>query len=172
MTCLVTQMAGAVTANIIGALFLASASSKALDVSRFASDIAAYRLIPLDMAFPVAYGLVGVQAALGGWLWSGWLAATAGIAASLLLLFFAFVMGINVVRGRITLSCGCLPGSNSQLSWTAVGGNIGLALLVLLAGFLTRPVGIFLNGEALLAGISILLIALASVHLRQPEHHV
>ncbi|GBR17126.1 MauE/DoxX family redox-associated membrane protein [Gluconobacter frateurii] len=172
MTSFVMQMAGAVTADTTGVLFLASAGSKALDIPRFASDIAAYRLIPLDLAFPVAYGLIAIQAALGAWLWSGWLAAMAGIVASLLLLFFAFVMGINVARGRTTLSCGCLPGSNSQLSWRAVGRNIGLALMVLLTGFLPRPSGAFLNAEALLAGISILLIALASVHLRQPEQHI
>lgn len=68
MQSLPLQVLGAVGSGAFGALFLFTGIGKATDISRFASDIAAYRLLPLDAAFPAAYGIIAVETALGVWL--------------------------------------------------------------------------------------------------------
>ena len=56
-------------------------------------------------------------------------------AAALLLSVFAVAMGINLLRGRRHIDCGCFQGTLKQpLSWTLVSRNALLALLLVAAG--------------------------------------
>ncbi|GBQ82604.1 MauE/DoxX family redox-associated membrane protein [Asaia krungthepensis] len=166
MSTLALQMIGAVGVNAMGALFIGTALSKALDQSGFASLIAAYRLFPLGMAFPVARVLTGVQLVLGAWLCSGMFPREACLTAAILLTAFALAMGINVARGRTGLSCGCLPGQDMPLSRGAVLRTIMLAVLMLGAAETGRPDGTLLSLATLMGGISLILLTLAFLQLR------
>lgn len=166
---LLLQMLGALGSGAFGALFLFTGIGKAMDSARFASDIAAYRLLPLDAAFPTAYVIIVIETVLGIWLFSGAAAAVAGLFSALLLLGFAIAMGVNVWRGRTHLSCGCIPGVDAQLSWGSVSRNCVLAGLVFLVGLCGQPASGFLCVEGLLMGVAVLLLCVATVSLAAPE---
>ncbi|WP_237914828.1 MauE/DoxX family redox-associated membrane protein [Acetobacter senegalensis] len=172
MQSLPLQVLGAVGSGAFGALFLFTGIGKATDISRFASDIAAYRLLPLDAAFPAAYGIIAVETALGVWLFSGFAAFLAGVISALLLLVFATAMGINVWRGRTHLACGCIPGIDARLSWNSVFRNAALAFLVFLVGLCGQPGSFFLCVEGLLVGVTMLLLSVATVSLLKREARI
>ncbi|KXV73862.1 methylamine utilization protein MauE [Acetobacter malorum] len=150
-------------------MFLFTGIGKATDSARFASDIAAYRLLPLDAAFPAAYAIIVMETLLGIWLFSGAATLAAGLVSAVLLLVFAAAMGINVVRGRTHLSCGCIPGVDARLSWASVFRNVALAALVLLVGLCGQPEFGLLCVEGLLMGISLLLLCVATASLAGSE---
>ncbi|KFL89804.1 hypothetical protein AmDm5_1459 [Acetobacter malorum] len=166
---LLLQMLGALGSGAFGALFLFTGIGKATDSARFASDIAAYRLLPLDAAFPVAYAIIVTETLLGIWLFSGAATLAAGLVSAVLLLVFAGAMGINVARGRTHLSCGCIPGVDARLSWASVFRNVALAVLVLLVGLCGQPEFGLLCVEGLLMGVSLLLLCVATASLTGAE---
>lgn len=169
MQSLPLQMGGAIGNGAFGALFLFTGLGKAADIPRFASDIAAYRLLPLGAAFPAAYSIIIVECVLGIWLFSGAAAAFAGGVSATLLLLFAVAMGINVGRGRSNLACGCIPGVESHLSWASVGRNIFLAFLVFMVGLCGQPTSLILCAEGLLIGVTLLLLSVATISLTGNE---
>lgn len=169
MPSLVLQMLGALGSGAFGALFLFTGIGKATDSARFASDIAAYRLLPLDAAFPAAYAIIVTETLLGVWLFSGVAAPVAGLVSAVLLLVFAAAMAINVRRGRTHLSCGCIPGVDTPLSWVSVCRNVILAVLVVLAGLCGQPEFGLLCVEGLLMGGGLLLLCLATASLARSE---
>ncbi|MCP1270323.1 MauE/DoxX family redox-associated membrane protein [Acetobacter cerevisiae] len=166
---LLLQMLGALGSGAFGALFLFTGIGKATDSARFASDIAAYRLLPLDAAFPAAYAIIVTEALLGIWLFSGAATLAAGLVSAVLLLVFAAAMGINVARGRTHLSCGCIPGVDARLSWASVLRNVALAVLVFLVGLCGQPEFGLLCVEGLLMGVSLLLLCVATASLTGAE---
>lgn len=166
---LLLQMLGALGSGAFGALFLFTGIGKATDSARFASDIAAYRLLPLDAAFPAAYAIIVTETILGIWLFSGAAAPVAGVVSALVLLVFAGAMGINVWRGRTHLSCGCIPGVDAHLSWASVFRNIFLAALVFLVGLCGQPESGLLCVEGLLMGVSLLLLCVATASIAGSE---
>jgi len=165
MGALALHLASAISADAIGALFIGTGITKMLDQPGFASVIASYRLLPLDAAFPAARFLTGAQIAIGCWLCSGLLPGAACLATMLLLALFAFAMGLNVARGRTGLSCGCLPGHDTVLSGRSVLRTLLLALLMLGAAIIGRAPGAVLGTVALMGGVSLMLLALASLQL-------
>lgn len=166
---LLLHMLGALGSGAFGALFLFTGIGKATDSARFASDIAAYRLLPLDAAFPAAYAIIVTETLLGIWLFSGAATLAAGLVSAVLLLVFAGAMGINVARGRTHLSCGCIPGVDARLSWASVFRNVSLAVLVFLVGLCGQPEFGLLCVEGLLMGVSLLLLCVATASLTGSE---
>lgn len=166
MSALALQIASAVGADAVGALLLSTGVAKMLDQPGFASVIASYRLLPLDAAFPAARLIASVQMGLGVWLCSGIYSRVACLCAVLLLALFALAMGINVARGRTGLSCGCLPGHDTRLTGGSVLRTLLLAAAMLGAAATGRPSGAVLAAVALMGGISLVMLALASLQLR------
>ena len=73
--------------------------------------------------------------AIGAALPTGLLTPWPEAAAAGLLSAFAVAMGINLLRGRRHIDCGCFQGALKQpLRWTLVIRNALLALLLLAAG--------------------------------------
>ncbi|WP_338421682.1 MauE/DoxX family redox-associated membrane protein [Acetobacter fallax] len=162
-------MAGMLIRSATGALFLGNGFARVSDVAQSASGIAAWRLLPLDVAFPAARILTGVEILLGGWLLSGMNPLGAGIVAAFMFMFFAGAMAVNVLRGRTGLDCGCLPGADARISWYTVLRNIVLAVLVALSGFCNAITSILLRIEGACLGMTLLLLALAVMHLSVRE---
>jgi hypothetical protein len=121
--------------TIVGSLALvmfAAAWHKFSAPEEFVGALAAYRLIPDALVWPVARLLPVIEAALG----IGILvpvtrqAALVGVAA--LVLLYAVAMAINLVRGRRSIDCGC-GGAAHPLSWGLVARNLVLAAAAMIA---------------------------------------
>lgn len=156
----------ALTVRILVALvFLTAAFGKFRHRGEFRGVVANYRLVPGPFEAAFAEALPVAEVILAAALLfdtSPWPAA----AASALLLLFAGAMGINILRGRRQIDCGCFQGALRQsLSWPLVARNVGLALMLVLplrvkVGTQTMPAA----AEAILAGL-VLFFLLQSMNL-------
>ncbi len=104
----------------------------------FPGVVANYRLLPGFLATPAAFALPLFEAVLAASLLlqlrSPWPAA----AAAALLTVFAAAIGVNILRGRQGIDCGCFQSALKQtLSWTLVIRNLVLALLSCLTVWLS-----------------------------------
>jgi hypothetical protein len=124
--------------TLIGALalvMLAAAWHKFSDPEVFAGSLAGYRLLPQALVTPVARLLPAVEALLAVGILVPVTRAAALLALAALVLLYAAAMGINLVRGRHDIDCGC-GGAAHLLSWGLVARNVVLAGAALAA---SRP---------------------------------
>ncbi len=126
-------LAGAVG---VGLVFLQAALAKLRHRDLLAGVIANYRLLspaltgPAALLLPPAELAVSFGLLLGGVLQPVQLVAALG--AIVLLLVFAAAMGINIVRGRSQIDCGCGRSQLRQpLSWLLVWRNLALSGLLM-----------------------------------------
>jgi len=122
-------------------LFVLAAMHKMTGLERFQAVLADYQLIP-PVLVPLAARLfptVEVSLALG-WLFAVQIPIVAYGSAGLLAAY-GLAMGINLLRGRVHIGCGCGFGGalqhDQQLSVGLVLRNAGLAITALVA---TLPV--------------------------------
>jgi hypothetical protein len=121
--------------TLVALVFLTAAVGKMRNWPIFQGVVANYRLLPQFLVGPVAYALPPVEALIGTALATGGLAPWSDAAAASLLGAFAVAMGINLMRGRRHIDCGCFQGTLRQpLSWILVSRNALLALLLVAAG--------------------------------------
>ncbi|MDI1295317.1 MAG: methylamine utilization protein MauE [bacterium] len=114
----------------IGLIFLTGGLSKLRHRILLPGVIANYRLLPPSLVAPVAIALPFVEILTGGALLVG-IAPVPVIVAILLLGIFAVAMGINIVRGRSHIDCGCGRSHlRHAIGWPLVGRNGALALLL------------------------------------------
>ncbi len=121
--------------TLIALVFVSAAIGKMRNWPIFQGVVANYRLLPQVLVVPVTYVLPPAEAAIGATLPTGLFTPWAEAAAALLLGVFAVAMGINLLRGRRHIDCGCFQGTLKQpLSWILVSRNALLALLLVAAG--------------------------------------
>lgn len=117
--------------TLIALIFLSAAIGKMRNWSIFRGVVANYRLLPQVLVGAVTYALPPVEAVIGAILPTGLFAPWADAAAAVLLGAFAVAMGINLLRGRRHIDCGCFQSALKQtLRWTLVSRNALLALLL------------------------------------------
>lgn len=118
--------------RLLGALvFAAAVAGKIRHRHELPGVVANYRLLPESLAATAAWIVVGLECAVVLSLVSGaWLAAGATLAIALLA-GFALAMGINLVRGRHEIDCGCFQsGLRQRLSALLLVRNFLLAALL------------------------------------------
>ena len=121
--------------TLIALVFVSAAIGKMRNWPIFQGVVANYRLLPQVLVGPVTTVLPPAEAAIGAALPTGLWAPWTEAAAALLLGVFAVAMGINLLRGRRHIDCGCFQSTLKQpLSWTLVSRNALLALLLVAAG--------------------------------------
>jgi hypothetical protein len=115
-------------------LFSAAALTKLANVEAFRAILSDYDLLP-RIALPAAARLIpALEAGLAlAWLLQLGRPFIAVVTAGVLFVYAA-ALAINLVRGRIDISCGCSFSSRDHLSWWLVARNVLLALAALLAG--------------------------------------
>lgn len=114
----------------LGWLFLAASAHKLRDMVDFRSVLATYRILPERLVAVAAWLIVVAEVAIGlGMLWQF---APAYIAGAALLLLYAAVMAINLLRGRRFIDCGC-GGATQPLSVGLVLRNVALAIAAITA---------------------------------------
>lgn len=113
-------------------LFGLAALSKLRQPGVFRDQIEAYGLLPTVLTWPAAILLPGLELATAVALLLDF--PSGGVLAAGLLALFAAAMGVNLLRGRTEISCGCGFGAPKQgLSWGLVLRNLGIAGLLVLA---------------------------------------
>jgi hypothetical protein len=117
------------------ALLLASAAiQKFSGLARFADIVVAYRVLPGAIAGPAAWLVPCLEAAIAAaLLWTPTRSAAA-MAAMMLLIGYASGVGVNLLRGRRDLDCGCGAARDRRpiAAWM-VWRNLLLAVTLLIA---------------------------------------
>lgn len=123
----------------LGLLLAAAAWHKLASFERFVAVLRDYELLPPSLTRSAAAAVVFTEAALAiGWLGGFMSSRVAAVTAGMLLVYGAAI-AVNLLRGRVHISCGCglgeISGGARLLSWSLVLRNAllaGIALLPLL----------------------------------------
>jgi len=123
----------------LAAVFLHAGWDKAWHPAGFASQVAAYRLVPAELVTLVAVWLPWLELVAGGLLALGLLTESSALVLGLLSLAFGAGATSALVRG-LAIDCGCFSTSASgPVSWGHVA--LDLALAALAVGVLCRGPG-------------------------------
>jgi hypothetical protein len=144
-------------ANYSIALLFGLASYGKLSAFRvFCVTLEEYQLIPVKLVTVVAAVVTGLEVLISlGAFWQP-VAQFAMFAASLLLSMYAAAIGINLVRGRRDIDCGCTgPARRQLLSGWLLLRNTGLILVGLL--------GAAVPSERIVVAADLVLVALALI---------
>jgi hypothetical protein len=108
----------ALAAGALGGMMFVAGVAKLRKHDDFLSVVASYRLLPAFMLESFAWGLALCEMVAGILLLSGVGRVGGGLLSAGLFAVFSLAMGVNVARGRTSLSCGCMPGlAGEALSW-------------------------------------------------------
>ena len=112
-------------------LFLSAALKKMLSFSVFKATLEAYQIIPGQILLPTSILVIWFEVTLCGLWIVEVLRPVAAAGSSILLVVYAFAIGLNLMRSRSHISCGC--GWREQpLSWGLVARNTVYVLIVLI----------------------------------------
>jgi hypothetical protein len=95
-------------------LFASSAFHKVVAPGQFRSAVQAYRLIPSRLVGITAMTIIAFEAVLAPALLLAPSSRPAAIGAVLLLLLYTIAIGVNLLRGRSDLDCGCYGSARRQ----------------------------------------------------------
>lgn len=152
----------------LGSLLLVSGLGKAFAQRDFLGTVAAYRLLPMRTPYwgyaLLAWSVTSAELFIAAGLIFG--SMRAALAAAVLFLIFTLAVGINLLRGRRDIDCGCSVGPvGERLSWRVAARAFGLCLLAFLLWAIAAPSG----GEWLVsraAGLLLWLVVLAWISLK------
>jgi hypothetical protein len=135
----------------LAALWSLAAIGKLRSPTEFAQVLNAYQILPRATTSALSRAIPGMELALALLLISPWAQPAAALASASLFALYGAAMGINLLRGRREIDCGCHLGRKKTIGWPLVARNAALASvsLILLLPQNTRP----------LASADILLIA-------------
>ena len=91
----------------IGAVLLASAAGKLLNIRGFADVLKTYEAFPDQALLPLALAIPLAELALAVWLLSGRNLAAAAVTSAVMHLAYALWSAISVLRGLKLSNCGC-----------------------------------------------------------------
>jgi Methylamine utilisation protein MauE len=134
-----------------GLLLLNAARHKLSARTSFMAVLGDYQLLPETILGPALWLIIGSECVLGcAWFANDAVpAAAVACATSLLLIGYTIAIAINLLRGRVYISCGCglsnSAAGGQSLSWGLVLRNILLVLIALLAALpgSARALGVF-----------------------------
>jgi hypothetical protein len=123
---------------VVGAFFLIFALKKLPDRPGFVFVVVAYRVLPRRWAEVYGYCLPWLELCVGGMLVLGILPRVFAFVAAFLLISFLVAIGLNIMRRRTDLSCGCAGGSSQQkIGSMLLLRNLALLLLAVVCMFST-----------------------------------
>lgn len=118
-------------------LFAAASLHKLRDLRAFAAIFAAYEVLPGIARLRLTTLVPVLEAAVAAGLLFEVTRGPACVAAMVLLLIYAAAIGINLLRGRRDLACGCGgPDERRPIAAWMIGRNV---LLAALAGVILMP---------------------------------
>jgi len=154
----VTATLTGIADSICAVVLLAAGGMKLGDMRAFGQQIAAYQIIPHFLAGLAGYILPPIEIIAGILLL---FAPRTGILSIALYVSFAAAVGVNLIRGKTELRCGCFGASGKHtISPTHVAANLGLALLATLV-FVENRRPSFVTFEIGVSAILLILLAVA-----------
>ncbi len=124
---------------ILGGILLTAAGAKLLDLPGFVLVLRSYAVLPRELLWPAALGVIAGELMVGIWLCWGRRLFLAAYASLALHLVYASVATIILLQGKTIISCGCFGSYLSRpLSWWTVGQNLVLITLSLTLAWLAR----------------------------------
>lgn len=146
----------ALCAGGVGIMFLVAGVSKLREHDLFLGTLSSYRLLPAWSLEAVAWGLGVTEALVGLMLLSGIGQSVGGVVAAGLMVVFVLAMGINVMRGRTDLSCGCTPGQKGEtLSWSLVLRTLVCGVPALLPAVAGAAPSVSVQLEGVVCGVAL-----------------
>jgi uncharacterized membrane protein len=94
-------------AGSLALIFGASSIMKFRDLEMFEGSVANYQLLPVPLEKPLAYLLPILEFSCAAGLMISKTRAAAAFGLLMLLLVFTAAIGINLMRGRTDIDCGC-----------------------------------------------------------------
>ncbi|HVS75649.1 MAG TPA: MauE/DoxX family redox-associated membrane protein [Steroidobacteraceae bacterium] len=129
----IDPVVGATVCGSFALLFAVAGAHKLSARAAFEETLAGYRLLPAALAGPASLFLPALECLIAAALLVPGSRGPAALAGSALLAGYAAAMGINLLRGRRQLDCGCLgPRGGGMISGALVlrNGLMALALAV------------------------------------------
>ena len=112
----------------LAVLWLAGAAHKMTSFSAFLAAVGEYRVAPHVLALPSAMLVVGLETVLGIALLTPIGRSMALVGSAGLLMLYAAAIGLNLLRGRRHIDCGCMgPALRQPLRAWLVWRNLALA---------------------------------------------
>lgn len=99
---------------LLASIFTRALYAKYRHREEFFGVVANYRLLPVSLAREAAWLVLVLEGLVVLSLVSGYAMAWGATLAGVLLCLFAFAIGINLVRGRTEIDCGCFHGELRQ----------------------------------------------------------
>ena len=124
-----------VFACCLAALFASTAAHKVREGLRFQAQLSEYRLVPEATIAPAAYLLTVVEACLALALLVPVARGVAALFAGALIAGYTAAIGINLLRGRDHIDCGCGDAPTLLSPWLLLRN----AALVAIAAVVTLP---------------------------------
>jgi hypothetical protein len=122
----------------VALLFGAAAVHKVADWPRFHAALDGYRIVPARLGAATALVLVALETASAAMLPFAASRRAGAFLGAALLVSYALAIGVNLLRGRTSIDCGCLgAGQRNRIGGWMVIRNLGLAAATLAATFPT-----------------------------------
>lgn len=129
---ILSGLALALVRLVLGSVFLASAWAKIRQPQSFAAAVAEYHILPRRLVQPFSLCLPWAEGMAAFLLLLGWQTVAAAWLTCLLLGMFTLAMGVNLLRGRVDLDCGCFGHDRGHhISWRLLLRDVLLAMLSL-----------------------------------------
>lgn len=131
---------GWILALSLGLLLASAAVHKLRNPARFRSALAGYRLLPEAALSASGVVVIGIEFAAAALLVLPAERPLGGALAAALMAAYGTAIGINLLRGRTRIDCGCLGvGTSDRIAWWMVGRNVALALVALVVRLPATP---------------------------------
>lgn len=134
---------------IVGLALIAAGASKLVAYSGFEETVEAYDLLPKGPSRVLARILPPAEFVIGTLLWLGLVSPWTEIGAAVLLVVFASALSVNLLRGRVDISCGCFGiQTNEHISWGQVLRNmifLGIVVVPLVGDSAVRQGNTFVD---------------------------
>ena len=151
---------------IISVVFIVGSVHKLSSPPAFAAVLSAYRLLPAPAVVPAAYLVTVAELLVAALLLLN--TSLGSVGALLLLSLYTVAIGINLLRGRRDIDCGCAgPTVRQTLSGWLVLRNLGLlgVVLVTMRPTVARELALLDWFTASFAAACFLLLFSAATHI-------
>jgi hypothetical protein len=146
-------------------LFGSAAAHKLCNPAGFRDSLGAYGLLPEPLLMPSVVALIAAEAAIAIGCVLPASATPACLAGVLLLALYSTAIGINLVRGRRAIDCGCGgPGGARPLRADLLARNAGIAALLCIATLAPSPRAlVWLDAATIGCAIAMLALLYAAI---------
>jgi hypothetical protein len=152
----IDPVVGAIICGSCALLFAVAGVHKVREHAAFAETLAGYRVLPARLVSPASALVPTLECLIAAGLLIPSARELASLAGAALLAVYAAAMGLNLLRARRQLDCGCLgPRGGGVISAALVGRNMVVALALAAAGGIRwsgRPVS-WLDVSTVLAAV-------------------